>query len=65
MLKRLPNTIYVSIQGEGSGRYLQANTDAINALEDDGPTKVGTYRLVHTEELKKQIIVVGKNRRRS
>ena len=64
MLKRLPLHIYVSIRGASKEEYLDANVDSANAIEEDGPTIVGTYRLIATNTLLKQVVVTKSARQK-
>jgi hypothetical protein len=54
MAKKLPKTIYVAWRGE-SDPFLGADTTQKGALEDDGPTIVGTYQLIEQHEVRKVI----------
>jgi len=51
----LPKTVYVSWRTEGSGdAYLTAELTPEEAIEDDGPTMIGVYRLVETKKFAKR-----------
>jgi hypothetical protein len=43
----LPDVVYISRSADGrDGRYLTACWDKADAIDEDGPTEVGEYRLV-------------------
>lgn len=64
MAKKLPTTIFVAWSGGPPvDEYLNAHTDASAVLEDDGPTIVGTYQLVDTNELHKVVKTTPRRRR--
>jgi hypothetical protein len=53
-MKKLPQTVYVAWReaiGPGDS-YLIAEQSREDAIEDEGPTIVGTYRLVEQTELR-------------
>ena len=52
----LPKLLFVAEQKEDDGSvWFQAERLALNAIQDDGPTVVGTYQLVGTRTLKKTV----------
>ena len=64
----LPKLLFVAEQKEDDGSvWFQAERLALNAIQDDGPTVVGTYQLVGTRTLKKNPLplVVPRKRRRA
>jgi hypothetical protein len=64
MLRGLPKLVYVAIREElGEGAWLTCETSPTAAIEDDGPTKVGTYRLVGVDELRKEAVSTAKRRK--
>ena len=54
-MSKLPKTIYVRWDGVGSEQYLTASTSKQDAIEDDGPSRVGTYQLVEEHILTKTV----------
>lgn len=56
-MPKLRNVLFVSVQGDGEDRFLNAAELAINAIEDDGPTLVGTYKLVGKRRLIKSEVM--------
>ena len=56
-MPKLRKLLFVSVQGDGDDQYLNAQELAINAIEDDGPTVVGTYKLVGKRKLVKKEMV--------
>lgn len=61
---KLPKVVYVAIR-EGSDRstWMECERLPEDAIEDDGPTEIGTYRLVEVNELRKQAVVTKKRKR--
>lgn len=55
MLRKLPEFVFVSIREPGEDEFLDCRLKGIDAVEDDGPTLVGTYKLVETNELAKRV----------
>lgn len=56
-MPKLRKLLFVSVQGDGDDQYLNAQELAIHAIEDDGPTVVGTYKLVGKRKLVKKEMV--------
>jgi hypothetical protein len=55
-MKKLPKDIHVTWRElDNDDPYLAAYTVASECLEDDGPTTIGTYRLVSTKTVEKVI----------
>ncbi len=56
-MKALPREIYVAIRESGTdNEYLVAEVTPEEAIEDDGPTRVGTYRLISQKILVKRVV---------
>ncbi len=60
-MRALPKVVYVSIREPGESGWMTCETNKVEAIEDDGPTLVGTYRLDYVEEVHKE--AVGTKRR--
>ena len=56
-MPKLRKLLFVSVQGDGDDQYLNAQELAITAIEDDGPTVVGTYKLVGKRKLVKKEVM--------
>ena len=55
--KKFPAAIFVSRTNGGTDEeYLDAHEDAAECVEDDGPTRVATYKLVEVLELSKYVV---------
>lgn len=52
-MPKLPQTIYVHFEKNARVPYLMADKTLLGAIEDDGPTTVGVYRLVETKQVRK------------
>ena len=59
-MAKLSKLIFVSLQGTGKEKYLIAGECPVNVIEDDGPTIVGTYKLIGKRKLIKGMIEVPK-----
>jgi len=55
-MKKLPEFVFVTWHDEGDDEWLSASAKSNDAIEDDGPTIVGTYQLVETNKLTKRVI---------
>lgn len=56
-MKKLPNVIFVRTYKESNGdEWLSVSYTPLDCIEDDGPTVVGTYKLVGTRKLRKIIV---------
>lgn len=55
-MKKLPEYVFVSWRDSNDGPWLSVDKDAAKEIEDDGPSVVGTYRLVETNKLTKRIV---------
>lgn len=63
---KLPKTVFVSVQGDGSDEYLRAEATAAGHADDAGETvRVGKYELVEYADvaLKPVIMPVAKPRK--
>ena len=59
-MKKLPKVINVAWRElDNDDPYLAAYIDATECLDEDGPTDVGTYKLMNTRRLAKKVMVVG------
>jgi hypothetical protein len=56
MSKPLPKTLYVSRVTEGDEEWLSTSVKLADAIDEDGPTMVGTYTLVEVTLLKKTVV---------
>ena len=56
MLKQFPKFIYVRVEEPGQNEWLNAELTALEAIGDNGPTKVATYQLVDVNELSKRAV---------
>lgn len=56
MLKKLPQFVFVAVREPGEEEFLACETNAQDAIEDDGPTLVGTYKLVEVNRLTKRVV---------
>lgn len=54
-MKKLPEFVFVSWKGDDEP-FLTASVKAASEIEDDGPTVVGTYKLVETAKLSKRVV---------
>lgn len=54
--RKFPEHIFVAHGEDGDSTWLNANEEAINAIDDDGPTRIATYRLVEVNELSKRVV---------
>ena len=61
-MKKLAKMLFISVQGEGEDQYLQATDKEVDAIEDDGPTVVGIYKLVEKRTLVKGVQVLKKSK---
>jgi hypothetical protein len=53
----LPQYVYVSVRDEGRpNEWLNCEPNALDAIEGDGPTQVGTYKLIAVNDLSKQVV---------
>lgn len=53
---KFPEHIFVSHSEDGDSTWLNAQDTAIDAIDDDGPTRVATYKLVEVSELSKRVV---------
>lgn len=66
--KGLPKTVFVTVRElQNDEPYLAAERSAEATMEDDGPTVVGTYKLVEVRTLTKEVVITAprKPKRRS
>lgn len=56
MAKKLPEILFARMDDEG---YLIAESARVDAIEDDGPTVVGIYKLVSKSTLRKVVEADG------
>ena len=56
MLKKFPEHVFVAVREPGENEYLECSKQASDAIEDDGPTRVATYKLVEVNELSKRSV---------
>jgi hypothetical protein len=54
----LPKTVYVSERVLSDDTYLECSRKQDEAIEDDGPTVIGVYKLVEVLTLRKAVQVV-------
>jgi hypothetical protein len=59
---KLQKIMFISIQGKKSDPYCYADELPVNCIEDDGPTVVGTYKLVGKRTLLKGMIEAKRNK---
>jgi hypothetical protein len=59
---KLPKEVYVAIRGDDESTWLECARTPEDAIQDDGPTEIGTYRLVEVNELRKCAVVTKKKR---
>lgn len=59
MLRKFPEFVFVAVKEPGENEWLECSQAAMDAVEDDGPTKVATYQLVEVNELKKRVVSKG------
>ena len=55
-MKKLPEYLFVAWQDASDESWLSANAVASDAIEGDGPTVVGTYKLVEKNKLSKRVV---------
>lgn len=55
-MKKLPKLVYVSWKETSDGPWLSTSATPGGEIEDDGPTTVGTYRLVDICALSKRLV---------
>lgn len=48
--------IFVAYHDDGDDKWYNANQDANAVVEEDGPTRVATYKLVEVNSLAKRIV---------
>lgn len=53
--KQFPGFLFIAEHGEPQERWLSANKEAIDCLEDNGPELVATYQLVEVNKLSKRV----------
>ena len=56
---KLPKILFVSAAGEDDEKYLAVSRTEIDAINEDGPTEVGTYQLVSVNSLVKKVRIEG------
>lgn len=61
---KLRNLLFVSIKSDGDEGWLSANELPEDAIEDNGPTLVATYKLVGKRTLIRAMQEVPKKRRK-
>ncbi len=55
--KKFPQRIFVSWKDDSDGTaWLSADAQAAREIEDDGPSRVATYKLVEINELSKRVV---------
>lgn len=61
---KLPDEIFVARTDEGNGyHYYSADENALDLVDDDEATLIGTYRLVATRRLVKTVVVAEEDGR--
>jgi hypothetical protein len=52
----LPQHLYVRREVDGSSEYYIAADEALDAIDGDDPTVVGTYKIVEINKLSKRVV---------
>lgn len=50
---KLAKVLYVAVNSDGDDQYLQAAETVERCIEDDGPTVIGTYKLIEKAKYEK------------
>lgn len=55
-METFPKVVFVSLREPGDGEFFVCENRKMDAIEDDGPTKVATYQLVEVHTLEKSLV---------